>query len=274
VPNAAELLHAYDDHLRVDAPSATSVARHGPLLLATFPGGRGWITYRDLDGADVPAVRQLVAAALDHFVANPAIARVRWKTRGHDHAPGLHDALVERGFQEGVTESIMIGEAAGLIAESALPEGVTLRRVVDEPDVRAMCAMASTVFADDAPDRVADALLRRLAVDDGMELWVAEAGGRIIGAGRLEPVAGSAFAGIWGGATLPEWRGRGIYRALTTVRARSALARGKTLIHSDSTDHSRPILERAGMVAVSTTTPYTWHRARWISASPAPVRGG
>ena len=30
---------------------------------------------------------------------------------------------------------------------------------VDEPDVRAMCAMASVVFADNESDRIADALL-------------------------------------------------------------------------------------------------------------------
>ncbi|TQM10784.1 GNAT family N-acetyltransferase [Pseudonocardia kunmingensis] len=272
MPDTAHLLQAYDDHLRTEAPSAIAVTRHGPLRLVTFPGGRGWVTYRDLGGADAPAVRQLVVDALDHYRADPGIERVKWKTRGHDHAPGLHDALTEHGFAEGETESIMIGEAAGLIADVALPAGVTARRVVDEPDVRAMCATASAVFADDAPDRIADALLRRLALSDGTELWIAEAGGRIVGTGRLEPVAGSRFAGIWGGATLPEWRGRGIYRALTAVRARSALAQGKTLIHSDSTDHSRPILERAGLVRVSSTTPYTWRRrvqstGRYVASS-------
>ena len=43
-------------------------------------------------------------------------------------------------------------------------------------------------------------------------------------------------------ATRTEWRGRGIYRAVTAARARSAICMGKTLIHSDSTDYSRPIL--------------------------------
>ena len=62
------------------------------------------------------------------------------------------------------------------------------------------------------------------------------------------------------GATLPAWRGRGIYRALTAERARSALRLGRTLINSDSTEFSRPILERSGLVKVSTTTPYTWTR--------------
>jgi predicted GNAT family acetyltransferase len=92
-----------------------------------------------------------------------------------------------------------------------------------------------------------------------MELWVAEHDGRIVSAGRLEPVPDTDFAGIWGGSTLPEWRGRGLYRAITAARARAALRLGKTLIHSDSTAYSRPILERYGFLQVSTTTPYHWH---------------
>jgi GNAT superfamily N-acetyltransferase len=123
-----------------------------------------------------------------------------------------------------------------------------------------MCAMQGAVFDDPNSDEIADAALRRLTSDDGMELWVAESQGQIIGAGRLEPVRGSQFAGIWGGATRPQWRGRGVYRALTAVRARAALRAGKTLIHSDSTEYSRPILERSGLVRVSTTTPYHWRR--------------
>jgi hypothetical protein len=38
------------------------------------------------------------------------------------------------------------------------------------------------------------------------------------------------------------------------------LAAGKTLLQSDSTEFSRPILERAGLVRVSSTTPYRWSR--------------
>lgn len=52
--------------------------------------------------------------------------------------------------------------------------------------------------------------------------------------GRLEPVHGTEFVGIWGAATLEAYRGRGIYRALTAAPARSAMAQGKTLVHSDS----------------------------------------
>jgi predicted N-acetyltransferase YhbS len=137
---------------------------------------------------------------------------------------------------------------------------VTLRVVTDEADVRAMSAMIDEAFGEDVDPGIADALLARLARNDGMQLWAAETDGRMVSGGRLEPVPGTDFVGIWGGATLDAYRGRGIYRALTAARARAALALGKTLVHSDSTEYSRPILERSGLVKVSTTTPYRWVR--------------
>ncbi|OZM84357.1 GNAT family N-acetyltransferase [Pseudonocardia sp. MH-G8] len=260
--DTALLLRAYDEQLRTDAetPGAVSVTRHDSLRLVTFAGGRGFVTYRDLGGAGADEIARLVPDVVRHYRADPGVRRIEWKTRGHDHAPGLHEALVANGFVPDLPESIMLGEAASLVFEAPLPEGVTLRRVSTESDVRAMAAMQDEAFGEPVSERTPDALLRRLALDDGMELWVAEAAGRMISAGRLEPVAGTDFAGIWGGATLEQWRGRGIYRALTAARARSALARGKTLIHSDSTECSRPILERSGLVRVSTTTPYVWSR--------------
>jgi ribosomal protein S18 acetylase RimI-like enzyme len=258
----SEYLAAYDAQLRTDAetPSAIDVRQLGPLRLVTFAGGRGFVTYRDLDGADATTLATWVRQVLEHYQRDPDIERVEWKTRGHDHAPHLHEVLTDHGFEPDDAESIMIGEARLLDVEVPLPASVTLRRVTDETDVRAMSAMQDVAFGDAVSRPMADALLHRLALDDGMQLWVAEAGGQMVGAGRLEPVPGSDFAGIWGGAVLPVWRGRGIYRALTAARARSALTLGKRLIHSDSTEYSRPILERSGLLAVSTTTPYHWRR--------------
>ncbi|KUM40815.1 GNAT family N-acetyltransferase [Arthrobacter sp. EpRS71] len=258
----ARFLAAYDADLRTDAetPSALKVTRHGPLRWVTFMKGRGFVTYQDLGGADADTIMRLVADSVAYYRAEPDITRVEWKSRGHDHAPGLHEALIHNGFTQDDPESIMIGEAQALAVDVPLPDGVTLQQVTDEADVRAMSAMQDEVFGEPVSDEMADALLRRLSLNDGMQLWVAEAEGQIVSAGRLEPVQGTHFAGIWGGATREEWRGRGIYRALTARRAQAALEMGKTLIHSDSTEFSRPILERSGLLKVSTTTPYRWVR--------------
>lgn len=258
----ARLLRIYDEQLRTESetPSQLSAVRHGPLRLVSFAGGRGFITYRNLDGVDAARLPDLARAALDHFRSDPQTVEVEWKARGHDHAPGLHEVLLGLGFTAGAPESIMMGEAGSPAVDVPLPAEVRVSRVEDEARLRAASAMSDEVFGDPVSERRADDLLALIGRIGGTQMWVAEVAGRPVGAGRLEPVPNSDVAGLWGGSVLPQWRGRGIYRALTAARARAALAAGRNLLHSDSTEFSRPILERAGLVKVSTTTPYTWRR--------------
>jgi hypothetical protein len=260
--DTAALLAAYDHQLRDEAEVASMrhVERHGPLLWARSDSGHGFVTYRDLGGATGDALRELVAATVEHFRADPEVEGFEWKTRGHDHAPGLPELLLEHGLEPEETESVMVGRTEDLLSDAPVPDGVVVRQVGEPADVRRMCEMADVAFGRSFPG-MADHLIGRLGSgDNDLEVWVAEVDGEVVSCGRLEPVAGTDFAGLWGGATLEPWRSRGIYRALTSERARSALRRGKTLVNSDSTEYSRPILERAGLVKVTTTTPYQWTR--------------
>lgn len=255
----AAYLVAYDTQLRTEAETrwAQSVTRLGPLWLCRRPGN-GFITYRNLAG--MADLNDLVGKALATFATDPDVIEVEWKTRGHDHAPGLADALAAHGFVAGEPESIMIGEAAGLDVPIALPPGVTVRAVTAPEDVRAASLLADEVFDTTPDEAMARTMAARVADDPALQVWAAFAGDEVIGSGRVEGVPGTDFAGLWGGITRPQWRGQGIYRALTAGRARAALAMGHRLLHSDSTAFSRPILERNGLRRVSTTTPYTWRR--------------
>ncbi|MEV1320266.1 GNAT family N-acetyltransferase [Micromonospora arborensis] len=61
----------------------------------------------------------------------------------------------------------------------------------------------------------------------GAVVLVAEAAGRVVSAAWLVVVIpGTEFAALWGGSTLPQWRRKGIYRALVARRARVAADRG------------------------------------------------
>jgi hypothetical protein len=55
---------------------------------------------------------------------------------------------------------------------------------------------------------------------------------------------------LFGGATLPEARGRGAYRALVAARWDDAVVRGTPLLVTQAGRMSRPILERLGFRAV------------------------
>src|SRR5690349_15059098 len=151
-------LQAYDTQLRTDAetPSAVSVTRLGPLRLVTFPRGRGFVTYQDLADADESTISRWVEQVVEHFVTDPEIERCEWKTRGHDHAPGLHDALIRNGFVAEEPESVMVGEATGLAVDVPLPDGVALRQVSSAEDVRAMSAMQDEAFGDPVSEASAE----------------------------------------------------------------------------------------------------------------------
>jgi len=261
--DAAALLQIYDTQLRERAEVVTAIRRerHGPLWWAEYGGGHGFVTYGPLGPLPAAEVSELVASTVAHFTADAAIATVEWKSRGHDPLPELDGLLRSSGFVAGEQESVMLGEARLLASERPLPAGVTLRRITSRHDIESMAALADEVFGSTTPAARIDEIVRRASPGvDEIEVWVAEAGGRMISAGRLDPVPGTDVAGIWGGGTLPQWRGQGIYRALLAARARSALRRGFTILHSDSTDYSRPILQRSGFVRVTTTTPYDWAR--------------
>jgi ribosomal protein S18 acetylase RimI-like enzyme len=261
------LLAAYDEQLRTDAEMARAheVVREGPLLWAVFDHG-GFVSYRDLGGAEGEALDALVERTIAHFRDDTDVASFEWKSRGHDRPADLGDRLLAHGFVAEPRETVMIGEAARLAVDVPLaetPEGpVVVRRLEPGPavvdDLTRMLEAQESVFGTGRGPSVASSL--RELESGASEFWVAEVGDRVVCGGRLTPVDGTSFAGIWGGSTLPDYRGRGIYRALVAARARSAVARGLRFIHSDCTDMSRPILERSGLRAVTTTTPYVWSR--------------
>lgn len=257
----ASLLAAYDEQLRglAEVQGALSWDRDGPLYRALFERG-GFVSYESLAGVD--DIDDLIGRSVAYYQGLGQVNEFEWKTRGHDQPANLDFRLQRAGLVPEDVETVMVGEAARLAVTVQLPDGVVIRRVDQLPEraelVAAASSMQRAVFGG-GPS--AEETLSRLDRTEGNEhFWVAEASGRIVCAGRLARVPGTEFAGLWGGATDPEWRGKGIYRALTAARARAAVQEGALYLHSDCTAMSRPILQRSGLVAVTTTTPYRWRR--------------
>ncbi|MFN8046423.1 MAG: GNAT family N-acetyltransferase [Dermatophilaceae bacterium] len=269
----ADLLARYDRELRAEAEvrDADEVTRIGPLWCATFPArGRGFISYAALGPED--DVEALIAGAVAHYAADERVQRFEWKTRGHDAVPHLLDRLAAHGFVIEEVETVMAGPAeqvAEVAGRDGLPEGYRIEQATTEATVREAEALAGLVFGDTADQSagLADELVARMQAEpDSFEMWLVRGpSGEVVCSGRVDFVDGTEFAGLWGGACHVDHRGKGLYRALTAARARSALARGKRVLQSDCTEHSRPILERAGLVPITTSTPAIWHR----SAAPA-----
>lgn len=262
VSDVASLLAAYDRQLRAaemtNIPPGAHAERDGPIVRIAGQHRRGFVSgLRDL-GLGGDELDALIARQRAFFAARGE--SLEWKTRAHDLPADLPDRLTAAGFVAEPRETVLIGEARKLAAtELSLSDDITVREARDDADMHRIAAMASEVWGDDRSWLAAELIDRVRGDADQIAVVVARAGGRTVSAARLEFVPGTEFAGLWGGSTLTAWRGRGIYRALVAYRARIAAARGIRYLHVDATEDSRPILQRLGFTAITTTTPYIWN---------------
>jgi GNAT superfamily N-acetyltransferase len=256
-----ELLVAYDSQLRARVPDrlplGVDVQRDGPLVRMLGLKRGGFVAYRDLAGLDGPELDALIARQVRAFGERGE--RFEWKLHGHDRPNGLPDRLRAAGLVPEAAETVMIGGAEVIGGPLKLGGGLVVREVAERADLDRIAELEHAVWGDSDHNGLADALEAERAVDpQGLTIVVVEARSTVVCAGWVRFERGSEFATLWGGATLPAWRGRGIYRATVAYRATLAATRGFRLIEVDASADSRPILEQLGFVAVTTTTPYVW----------------
>lgn len=254
----AEALALFDRRVRREArPDGPGcrVERAGNVVRQTGPA-EAWngVLWTGLTAATAD---RAIEEQVRHFTA---LGReFEWKLYEHDEPHDLGDRLRAAGFTAGPREALMVAETARIAATAAPPpDGVELVPVTDAAGVDLMVDVHDRAFGTDG-SHLRQRLLRQLAERPGAVVAVvAVADGRPVSSARMETVPGTGFAGLWGGGTVPEWRGRGLYRALVAHRARIAAARGFPWLQVDASDDSRPILGRLGFAVLSTTTPYDY----------------
>jgi GNAT superfamily N-acetyltransferase len=258
VENTDVLLAAFNAQARAEPPDPPPGVWHeadGPLLRVVGQE-RGFVSAPRDTGVRGTDLDRLIARQRDYFAVRGEA--VEWKTYGYDEPADLPDRLHAAGFVPEETETVVVALTTAIAAEPALPDGVVLRQVTADADMRRIAAMESEVWDLDRT-WTGEHLIRQVAATpDDYIVLTAEAAGQVVAAGWIEFHPGSRFAGLWGGATLRQWRGRGIYRALVARRAQLAAARGVRYLQVDASSDSAPILRRLGFQALTTTTPYVW----------------
>jgi GNAT superfamily N-acetyltransferase len=174
-----------------------------------------------------------------------AVARLRelpgghkeWKLYGHD-PDWVAERLRSLGLVPEDLEAVMVIEASALPAP---PADVELRS-----DPEAFVELAAEVFGE------------RHELPSNAAAVVAFVDGKPVSSGRVDLDPDTEFAGLYGGVTLPEYRGRGLYRATVLKRAEIAREHGYRWLFVDALPTSRPILEWIGFTQLTTTTPYVF----------------
>lgn len=184
---------------------------------------------------------------------------LEWKTYSHHMSADLEQHLAELELTAEPEETLMAGPTQALASRPTNINDVVIRQVTAGDKLTDDCTQITHLLEgifgpNSGPSAKA---LETKALEPHGALYVADHAGKIVATGRIILDADSGWAGLWGGCVAEPWRGQGIYSALVAARATWASHHGAHTLRSDCTAMSKPILEAAGLHALTSTTPYT-----------------
>jgi GNAT superfamily N-acetyltransferase len=258
----APLLTLYDRELREDPPHPgpgyriERTAHVTRFVGPTNTAPDNCIIFSRLDERSADAA---IAAEIAYFGA--AGRDFEWKLYDHDRPADLAQRLLARGFIAETPETVLVREVAAVAPPRLADPAISIRRLRDPAELAVVTGIQNMVWNDDHA-WVADSLARELTHDpEALEILIAEAGATPSACSWMRCQGGTQFASLWGAATLPDYRGRGLYSALVARHAATAREHGFRLLTVDANANSRPVLEKVGFRALTGTRPYVWHVA-------------
>lgn len=256
--NTTELLEIYDREHRCTVDDFPGVRREiGERVIRSFIGDErfGFIPYSALDVENVDAE---IEAQIAYF--NALGVNFEWKVYDHDRPPDLRQRLAARGFSIQEPEALMVLDlenAPDFYWKMELP---AITRIIDAQGVDAVRMMEETVWGTDHSWLNVRMVNDLRTMPHLLSVFAVCEGSRALSAAWMYYHPPSRFSSLWGGSTLPEYRGRGFYTALLAIRAREARDRGMRFLTVDASPMSRPILEKHSFTFLGYSTPCVWKK--------------
>jgi GNAT superfamily N-acetyltransferase len=229
------LLSRFDEQVRRGIAAEPGFRVERTHRVVRVIGAWNCILHATLDEA---TVADEVAAQIEHFRGRSQA--VQWKVYSHDEPRSLPEVLTDLD-QHAI--------------EASVPSGIEVRRFATADALADVATVALAAFGETFDGLIAE-LEARLPLGT-LAFYLAYDGALPVAAARLEMPQQGEFAGLYGGGTVPAYRGRGIYRSLVQARAQEARARGYRYLNIEAASASKRILERLGFAAVSVVS--TWH---------------
>jgi len=253
--DTTELMAIFNHHQRkqVAWPGMIRQEVNGVVRQFTPEDGPAFIEYSELTAATAD---KAIQQEIDFF---SALGRsFEWKLYDCDPPADLKERLQAHGFIIEDPEALLVLQLTPdhpLLARPIPPE---IRPVIDDAGVDGIQAMAEEVWHEERP-WLADHLKADLHNNPELiSIHAAWVDGRVVSAAWIYYHPGTPFGSLWGGSTLAEYRGRGLYTGLLAVRAQAAWRRGFSLLYVDASPMSQPILEKQGFVCLGYSRPCTF----------------
>lgn len=250
-----DLLNLYDTQLRIEIeyPGVRKEAFPHLVRFIRPAPGMNFISYSRLEGMDISAV---INEQVAYF--SPMDQPFSWYIYDHDTLPNLKDHLLAHGFApDDDPDAVMVldmGETPPALLE---PVPFDIRRLSQMEQVDDVVRVEEGVLGGDF-SWLKQRLGEHLKIPDYLSVYVAYIDKRPVCAGWVYYHPHSQFAGLFGGATLPAYRKRGLYTSLLAIRIQEAMRRGYRFLATGASPMSQPILARNGFYLLSHAYDYEW----------------
>jgi GNAT superfamily N-acetyltransferase len=251
-----QLRRIYDVYQRQqESAQSTECDAQDHLVRIFIPAlNLGFVTYSKLtsDNAD-----EAIAQSIAYF--QPKQCDIEWTYFDYDTPDDLPSHLVTHGFQATEPEAVMVLDIAQAHPRLHAPLSFDVRQATTQAHLHDADTVENAVWGD-IPRQSVSARIQSMWENDpsSASLHIAYVNEKPVCYGRLEfGNDDNPFASIWSGATLPGYRGQGLYTSIVSSRLQEAQERGRRYLTVDAKpDTSMPILEKLGFITIAYSTPY------------------
>ncbi len=262
--NTDEILALYDEQERKGGEHPSYQREETPEVVRQVSHNRerlSFVIYSQLTSQNADRV---IAEQVARFQAWGGYG-FEWKLYDHDNPPDLKERLLAHGLEADETEGLLVLDLEDCPSVYLRPVTADVRRIGVE-QVADVIAVQEAVWGHSF-DWLAKQLQENMEIQpDFWSIYVAYVDNKPVCAAWINFPTNSQFAGLWGGATLAEYRQMGVYTAVVAVRAQEAIQRGYRFLMVDASDMSRPILQKRGFKLLTYTTPYTWKNPDFVES--------
>jgi len=253
--NKKNILVRYDKdlRLRIIYPEAQKEITNDVVRFARQAPGRNFVTFTF---ANEQGLDRVIDSSLAHFA--PMDQPFTWKVYEHDRLPSLKSKLEAHGFNSDGGDPVMVLELNNASVDKPIPATAEIRRITTGDGLKDVVSVLDQVYGGNN-DWVYDRLGLHLAIPGYLSLYAAYT------KGKPASIAWTCFphghfATLFGGTTLAEYRGRGMYTSLLLTRLKEIRERGYRFAVVETGPMSRPIVEKYGFKQLTTVWDYEWQR--------------
>ena len=250
-----EILALYDWQLRIEIefPGVQKEAFPNLVRFVRPAPGMNYVSYSRLDEADMDAAIQEQIAFFSQM-DQP----FSWHVYDHDWPLTLKDRLVAHGFvPDDDPDAVMVLDLAENTPDLLEAVDFDVRQVTGRDQLDDVTQVEEQVWGGDFA-WLKGRLAPHLEIPDYLNVYVAYVEGQPACTGWIYYHPKGQFAGLFGGATVAEFRNRGLYFAMLATRLGEAIKRGYRFVTTGASPMSQPILTKNGFHTVTSAHAFEW----------------